>query len=156
MLDNKPRRCEELGRERVRLELRSFIARFSDEKSASEDVFLIDAGLVAERNVAQLVRSREPLDRQRALRGHDDALIRVVEVRAEEALKWPEYHRDVPVEQHAKHIDPTLALLGTTLRIVFFVQPIRFEDGIQDSIATRHGSSLLFLLSRPQEICEPR
>src|SRR6266516_3224321 len=109
MLDNKPRRCEELGRERVRLELRSFIARFSDEKSASEDVFLIDAGLVAERNVAQLVRSREPLDRQRALRGHDDA------------LKWAEYHRDVPVEQHAKHIDPTLALLGTTLRIVFFV-----------------------------------
>ena len=110
---------------------------------------------MTECGMAEFVRRRESLNGKLALGSYHHALAGIVDVRPEQILKRPEHHGDVSPDQHAKHVDPSLAALRARLGVVFLVQPIRLVNGVQDFIASCHDSSPLLLLPGAQEIRKP-
>ena len=107
---------------------------------------------MAEHGVAEFVRGREPLDRQRALRGHHDALDRDRRVRPREGFlsgrNITGMSRSTSMPNTSIRPSPRI---GAGLRVKLLVQPVRLEDGVQDGVAnsaTIHPSFVCFLARR--------
>ena len=155
MLREEPGWGEQLGRERVGLNLSSIIMSLTCEERTVKNFFLIKARLVAESLMAKFVRRRKSLDGKRALRRHHDPLVRLIHECAEQVIERLKHHRDIALYQHGKDVDSALTRLGARPRVELPVEPLRLIDGVQDVLTARHESPLLLLLADPQKISEP-
>ena len=152
MLDDQPLRRQQLGREGVGLNLPRVEASAGVEECPHQNLFVVEAGLMAECGVAEFVRCREPLT------GSWRCVVTITPWPCGSLMYAPSRFvsgRNITGMSRSTSMPNTSIrpspLLGAGLSVVLLVQPVRLvtrRSGFHRVVATAHPSFFCFLARR--------